>query len=726
MLRGTGRLAPLAVAFLVIGTLAGLFAMRQRWRVEEGNRRIELALEWNEVSALAQVSQKPVADVLASFQAAGVTTLVISEDSLAGLEQTGAVKVIRTPLADGTGLTTEATTEVTNVEVDSAANLHRIKDALAIRGILTGQPAAQGLMIRTTFVLSPSSNERLDSSRPRSDESLYVTLDYPTLRTLGLGLPPEAVRITLASGLRIAGRIGNFAGVTIASAQTSLQRLKAQGASLVIFNGDEVLGYRDLEKTVASMLRDPQSPSVPANNTGLDAAEDVSITPSGLVYGTVEFGKQRGDETLSAALHGDYVRVHTIQSTELATLTENEAVERFTLAARERNIRFCYIRLLTTSGGDALDKNVEFLSKIQKGIAHYGFALGGGYEFGPARRYAEPKVPRLIYGLIGLGTAAGIILLLNALCPLSIPNQNLLAIVLGLFCAALAVLGGETGRRLIALLAGIAYPAAACLLVFPRSKRGFEHKGSEYEESLGPVLPIGTCISQAVRGIAIASAVTALGIIEVVGLLASRPFMLRASQFLGIKAQHGVPMLIVAIVALTGGVALQGESAKHYRQRVIEKVQAILDEPARFGILLLGIVALAAFLLVVARTGNDAGVGVSGVELKMRAILDRFLVVRPRTKEFLIGHPAFILALCWWARGRRRLALPCFVIGSIGQVSLLNTFCHIHTPLIASLWRDGLGLVIGTGFGILLFLIGEKLLPAPVGASIRPSGRTER
>ena len=196
MLRGTGRLAPLALALLLIGTLAGLFAARQRWRVEEGNRRIELALEWNEVSALAQVSQKPIASVLASFQFAGVTTLVISEDSLAGLEQTGAVKVIRGPVADGTELANAATTEVTKVEVDSDSNLRRIKDALTIRGIPTGQPAARGLTIHTTFVLSPTSNERLNDGRPRTDESLYVTLDYPTLRTLGLGLPRDADRRT--------------------------------------------------------------------------------------------------------------------------------------------------------------------------------------------------------------------------------------------------------------------------------------------------------------------------------------------------------------------------------------------------------------------------------------------------------------------------------------------------------------------------------------------------
>jgi Na+/proline symporter len=220
-------------------------------------------------------------------------------------------------------------------------------------------------------------------------------------------------------------------------------------------------------------------------------------------------------------------------------------------------------------------------------------------------------------------------------------------------------------------------------------------------------------MKQACKKIAIASCITAIGIVHVVGLLAARPYIVHSSQYLGIKAQHAVPLLIVTLAALMGGVALPGEKMSKYADRAKASLQDAMSEPARFGTLLFGLVTLAALALIIARTGNDAGVGVSGIELKARAILDRIMPVRPRTKEFLVGHPAFVLGICWWLRGRRKVAIPAFVIGSLGQVSLLNTFCHIHTPLIISAWRGGTGLVVGTVIGLAIFALGERLLREP-------------
>ena len=104
-----------------------------------------------------------------------------------------------------------------------------------------------------------------------------------------------------------------------------------------------------------------------------------------------------------------------------------------------------------------------------------------------------------------------------------------------------------------------------------------------------PLTPIASLIA-AIRALLVASLITGLGIVQVVGLLATRPFMLRANQFLGIKAQHAVPLLIVALVAIAGGV-FKGESWEEFWPRVKCRLRQAMDEPARFGMLALGILA---------------------------------------------------------------------------------------------------------------------------------------
>ena len=52
--------------------------------------------------------------------------------------------------------------------------------------------------------------------------------------------------------------------------------------------------------------------------------------------------------------------------------------------------------------------------------------------------------------------------------------------------------------------------------------------------------------------------------------------------------------------------------------------------------------------------------------------------------------------------GYRQGYLPFLLIATIGQVSLVNTFAHIHTPLFISLLRTVNGLWIGLIIGLLL------------------------
>jgi hypothetical protein len=93
-----------------------------------------------------------------------------------------------------------------------------------------------------------------------------------------------------------------------------------------------------------------------------------------------------------------------------------------------------------------------------------------------------------------------------------------------------------------------------------------------------------------------------------------------------------------------------------------------------------------------------------------RGGLEETFGLRPRTKE-LLGHPMlvlFFLSLPW----RSRIAVLFALAGLLGQVSILNTFCHLHTPLLLTIERVGLGLLLGLATALLwggLALLGAWL-----------------
>ena len=77
--------------------------------------------------------------------------------------------------------------------------------------------------------------------------------------------------------------------------------------------------------------------------------------------------------------------------------------------------------------------------------------------------------------------------------------------------------------------------------------------------------------------------------------------------------------------------------------------------------------------------------------------------MRPRTKEFLIGFPALLLAIMLTTRSRYGWWL--YAVAAIGTASAIDTFTHFHAPLFVSTVRTVLGIVIGYGFGVVLVLL---------------------
>ena len=85
----------LLAVLIALGLLGGLVSAAHRWQAEARNRRVELVVDYGDAQALANTTRRQVDDVLTQLRAAGVTTVAVTEDTLATLNTNGIVSYAR-------------------------------------------------------------------------------------------------------------------------------------------------------------------------------------------------------------------------------------------------------------------------------------------------------------------------------------------------------------------------------------------------------------------------------------------------------------------------------------------------------------------------------------------------------------------------------------------------------------------------------------------------------
>ena len=181
----------------------------------------------------------------------------------------------------------------------------------------------------------PTANLAAD---PPSHISVYGSRE--SVCNLGLGLAQSKVDYIKQAGLRVIPRLHGGNWVNAASLRASLDAVQQMVAvpggaypyyGTVIFDGTAIPGYRDLIPELATLLQERQ-----------------------MAYGSIEFGKQKGDEELGAHLDGNLLRVHSIAMEDLNNLQLSQVVQRFALAVKDRNIRVLYVHIPQLAGVDIL------------------------------------------------------------------------------------------------------------------------------------------------------------------------------------------------------------------------------------------------------------------------------------------------------------------------------------------------------------------------------------
>jgi len=275
----------------------------------------------------------------------------------------------------------------------------------------------------------------------------------------------------------------------------------------------------------------------------------------------------------------------------------------------------------------------------------------------------------------------GAILLLNIMLPLSSFTVSLwfLAGIIFIF------LGGMAAyfllmQKILALAAALIFPSLALISTFSESPAPGKNK-----------------LYQAIYLVIKVIAITAVGILLMIGLLADYRFMNGIESFPAVKLALVLPVLIVAAYFFFQS----GEG--NLREKIMNALQLKISIITIFA----GFLALAILGFLIARSGNFI-IPVPKFELFFRKWLEILFYVRPRSKEILVGYPFLLLAVHSYLKGEKKWLWIWAAIGVIAPVSVFNSFSHIHTPLCFSLIRTLNGLIIGTFFGIILLAIINK------------------
>jgi len=384
--------------------------------------------------------------------------------------------------------------------------------------------------------------------------------------------------------------------------------------------------------------------------------------------GFVEFfsDKQKGFTTLaksSSSLGRDFkvLRMHTVTDEEAKKYTPETTLDRYGLALKERNLRAFLFKMSNTMNMQKdindLKTNVQnFKELVQK----QGYTLTGDIQ-----NYNLKEGNYLLSVLAGVAAIIVFILLLDLL---GLTKLGYILGILGIIgYAGLLKVSPSLGLRLMALFGAIIFPTYAVSVAL-------EDTPKNMIQTLGAFLKI--CL------ISFGGALTIIGTIS------------RTSFGLGIDVFPGVKIALIMPIILVLGISIyrkHGLETAYYKKVVTSKVTYL-------AIGIIGIMAIA-LLIYTMRTGNNGGV--SALELQFRQFLDHILGVRPRTKEFLIGYPILIPLLYF---GYKERYLPFLIFATIGAVSLVNTYAHIHTPIMISLIRSGYGIVIGFIIGAIVIV----------------------
>jgi hypothetical protein len=409
-------------------------------------------------------------------------------------------------------------------------------------------------------------------------------------------------------------------------------------------------------------------PSVPGR-PDLEPAR-AFVSRSSWTLPSLEFSRQKGLRDFLGGFPERCVRAHGLSETEMSVEDPARVIERLRRAVRERGVRFVYVRLFPDL---SWDRNRDFVNELVKALRRDGYRVGSveGRAGRWGRRLGAPW-PRVRQFLA----------LLTALAAPSIAFMFLLGV-------------GRPGDAAAALVSRYPLPG-----ILRRRWPGISRAAARLVDALNHPLFRPTAATAIVGGAGFLIA----------GFLSVPSFALGLDGFRGVHVAMIGPLLIGA-----------------YWLYPRDELMTGLHRPLSLG-RVLAVMTVFGFVFYLLSRGGGPMPAPGESERRLRLGLESIFGVRPRFKEFLFGHPLLWLGFYLrhhpiprrWADGAPRIVAelstlfadprPLLLGGMIAWVSVINSFCQPHVPVVVSLARSIHGLWLGCVIGAIAVVLLRRVV----------------
>ncbi|MFA5880031.1 MAG: DUF5693 family protein [Candidatus Margulisiibacteriota bacterium] len=628
----------LILLLFVISILVAFTTTFGRLIYERTNKNIELVAAYTEVNKLAFLAVEKETIVLNQLKSLGINNLALEEETLEDLQNNGQISLIK-----GSDILAYLRLGTSSV---FKPYLKRLKPDYVY--LVTSN---QKLLKRIITFLKADLGEK---SIVRLNPGLIgIAGDYNELKSLGVGLDLALIKKLTDQGFFIMPRLINSPRVSLNLIKLKFDQIKKiQNVSALIFKGDTVLGY----PLKIDLVRD-------------------EIKALKINFGLIEFFDQLGIDALARKLPYLVERVHSIPEEEIIGLTDTKAVKRYVRAVRERGVKIVFLHPFWNNpyNETVLTYNLNYFQTIIKHLNKDGFKINSTSNF-PVKTANSINIFSLFF--LSTGVFITFIYFLTFFLNLKPNNIKILTILyivgfLG-FCMLHLL---PTWIKIFALTSTIIFPTLAIIKFFPKTDQK-ESLLSSFNYLFNLFMT------------------TLLGVLFNISFLNNISYLKGITIFSGVKFAFVIPLFLVAYYFYFNTKDL---STIYY------KLKRLINAYLKISMVVIGLGLLVMLAIYIIRSGNFMAGKIPGFEKESRDFLEQLFWLRPRTKEFLIGFPILLLAF-YYRKYLQKINFLWLInmIGTIALISITNSFCHTYTPLMVSLYRSIVGLILGYGLGLLL------------------------